>query len=442
MSAAYSLVDGPYGVAVYESCAAVQSWWVYVAASAGFAVVAVAVAALLAFWEWAHAATAATTRAAGRSSQAGCAWETRVGLERVCEELKAGAGPLGWLFNLALVLFTLGNWVLFIMSNIEVTYDAGAVDLHTPCGRSWFIIGNFVVNVGFFFFFLVRFVAARRKLNYCVYLTTLADFWLIPSAFVAFASAADWTGLRFICMLRLLYLPDALLYMGTLLLLDITSTVYCMLSLRSPRLLECVRSGVLRNYASIRFVQIAVNVGTIFMHDAGWMELFEDIGDFWNPSYVAPCATKTAWPTGCGPLNAKRTYIDYLFFIIPATFTGFGSLSPTPISTFGKFFIAAHLVCTFWYSRFFLPFLLLPLPLLIICSFSLTIECSRTHTYSYSHRTLRCRYMATALIEIFQYFSAPSVKYSSNVQRGRRDRYVILSGELSYRNIRTFYKAR
>lgn len=50
--------------------------------------------------------------------------------------------------------------------------------------------------------------------------------------------------------------------------------------------------------------------------------------------------------------------------------------------------------------------------------------------------------MATALIEIFQYFSAPSVKYSSNVQRGRRDRYVILSGELSYRNIRTFYKAR
>lgn len=127
-----------------------------------------------------------------------------------------------------------------------------------------------------------------------------------------------------------------------------------MLLLRSPRLLlsaVCVRSGVLRNYASIRFVQIGVNVGTIFMHDAGWMELFEDIGDFWNAAYVAPCATKTAWPSGCGPLNAKRTYIDYVFFIIPATFTGFGSLSPTPISTLGKFFIAAHLVCTFWYSR-------------------------------------------------------------------------------------------
>ena len=326
------LVDGPYGSLSYESCA-VPPWWVYAAASGGFALLTVALSALLALWEWAHAVAAAQEAAVGRegrrTTRAGLAWETRVALERTCEQVKAGAGPLGWLFNAALVVFTAGNWILFLVSNLEVTYDGGGVDMHSRCGRSWYLIGNFVTNAGFAFF-LVRFVAARWKLTYCVFLTTLADFWLIPSAMVAFAYAADWTGLRFLGVLRLLYIPDALLYMG-----------------------------VLRNYATIRFSQIAINVGTIFMHNAGWMALFEAIGDFWNPNYVTPCSLHPVASPGCGPYNAMRTYIDYVLFVIPATFTGFGSLSPTPNSALGKFFLCAHLVCTFWY---------VPPPRSLLCS--------------------------------------------------------------------------
>ena len=227
------------------------------------------------------------------------------------ERLESGSSFGGKLYNMVVFVVSIASWILYIMSSYLSTWTLSSAGIMEVCGRPWILWLDLFLNMVLFASFLVRFVASRKKLLFFFTPSSITDYLTIPQSLLAIVVGGDWAGLRFARAIRLLNIPDILVYLH-----------------------------VLRGYAAIRITKIACTLLTLIFTSAGLISLIESIGDFWVP---ADSRTRQQW-----------SYLDSVYFMI-VTIVSVGYGDYTPRTVLGKLYMCIFLVLAVAYFASIIP---------------------------------------------------------------------------------------
>ncbi|CAD5125529.1 DgyrCDS13736 [Dimorphilus gyrociliatus] len=109
---------------------------------------------------------------------------------------------------------------------------------------------DFVFNVFFTFYFIIRFTAANDKLIFWLEMHSIVDYFTILPAYMAIYLGRQWLGFRFLRALRLISFPDILQYLS-----------------------------LLRTSNKIRLAQLLSMFFGVWLAAAGFVHLVENSGD-------------------------------------------------------------------------------------------------------------------------------------------------------------------
>ncbi|XP_055343003.1 calcium-activated potassium channel subunit alpha-1-like [Paramacrobiotus metropolitanus] len=160
---------------------------------------------------------------------------------------------------------------------------------------------DLLLNCLFGIHFLIRFIAAHKKLPFLFELYSVIDYFTVPPAIVGLLLNRSWTGLRFLRVLYFLNIPDILQYLR-----------------------------ILRTRTALRLTQLVCSVVSALLMSAGMFHLLENSGD---PFY------------GLAGNKQNLSYWEFVYFcVVTASTVGYGDI--VCYTVFGRIFNAIFIMST------------------------------------------------------------------------------------------------